>query len=141
MSTAEGELVAMIHDYCELFDTAQFDAFADQFADGVWHKAAPGKQGVLDWLDANLVLHDGSPCTKHVTTNLVVEVDETAGTATARSYVTVLQAVPDVLPLQTVFSGRYRDRFTRVDGRWRWDERRVLGDLYGDISQHVRPSH
>ena len=25
-----------------------------------------------------------------------------------------------------------------MDGGWHWTERRVLGDLYGDISRHVR---
>ena len=49
----------------------------------------------------------------------------------------MLQALPE-LPLQPIFSGRYRDRFERVDGDWRWTERRVLGDLYGDVSHHVR---
>ena len=82
-------------------------------------------------------LYDGLPRTKHLTTNLTVEVDEEAGTATARSYITVLQALPG-FPLQPIFAGRYRDRFARVDGRWRWTRREVIGDLYGDVSHHVR---
>ena len=55
---------------------------------------------------------DGTPRTKHVTTNLIVEVDDDAGTATGRSYFTVLQAVPG-LPLQPIVAGRYHDRFVR----------------------------
>jgi hypothetical protein len=49
--------------------------------------------------DNLIVYDDGTPRTKHVTTNIAVEVDEEAGTALARSYFTVLQALPD-LPLQ-----------------------------------------
>ena len=30
------------------------------------------------------------------------------------------------------------DRLARIDGRWHWTERRVINDLYGDISRHVR---
>ena len=62
--------------------------------------------------------------TKHVTTNVVVDVDEDAGTATASAYVTIFQALPD-FPLQPIFSGRYQDRLTRTDGGWHWTERRV----------------
>ncbi len=54
------------------------------------------------------------------------------------TYVTVLQATTD-FPLQPIFAGRYHDRFTRVDGRWQWTQREVIGDLYGDVSQHRRP--
>ena len=63
--------------------------------------------------------------------------DEDAGTATATAYVTIFQALPD-FPLQPIFAGRYQDRLTRIGGVWHWTERRVLNDLYGDISRHVR---
>ena len=46
----------------------------------------------------------GTPRTKHQCTNLTVDVDEAAGTATARSYYTVLQQTPS-LPLQPIISG------------------------------------
>ena len=131
------ELTDRMYRYAELFDTGQFDAFAAQFEHGVWHKAEPGADGVRRYLDEHVLTYDGSPRTKHVTTNVVVDVDEEAGTATASAYVTVFQALPD-FPLQPIFSGRYRDRFERVGRDWRWVERRVLGDLYGDVSHHVR---
>ena len=83
------------------------------------------------------VYDDGTPRTKHVTTNVQVEVDETGGSATARSYVTVFQAVDD-LPLQPIVAGRYRDRFERVDDRWRFVERRFTTDLVGDVSHHLQ---
>ena len=56
---------------------------------------------------------DGTPGTKHVTTNLIIEIDDQATGAAARSYFTVLQAVPG-LPLQPILAGRYRDRFQRA---------------------------
>jgi hypothetical protein len=62
---------------------------------------------------------------------------EEAGTAVSRAYFTVLQARPG-LPLQPIASGRYRDRFERRDGQWRFAERRVRVDLVGDLSRHLR---
>ncbi len=75
---------------------------------------------------------DGTPRTKHVMTNPIVEVDEDAGTGTARSYFTVLQQVDD-LPLQPVIAGRYRDEFERADGEWRFTHRHMICDLFGDL--------
>ncbi len=73
---------------------------------------------------------------------MIVDVNEDAGTATASAYVTIFQALPD-FPLQPIFSGRYSDRLTRIDGTRDRTERRVINDLYGDISRHVRyaPKH
>jgi SnoaL-like protein len=123
--------------YAELFDTGRFDEFAALFEHGQWHKAAPGVAATREWIDDNVQLYDDLPRTKHVTTNVVVDVDEAAGTAAASAYVTIFQALPD-FPLQPIFSGRYQDRLTRIDGHWWWTERHVIGDLYGDISRHVR---
>jgi 3-phenylpropionate/cinnamic acid dioxygenase small subunit len=126
-----------LYRYCELFDTGQFDAFAAQFEQGRWFRAPPGKEAILAWLDEHVLTYDGLPRTKHVTNNLVVDVDEAADTATASSYVTVYQSLPD-FPLQPIFMGRYRDRFERVDGDWVWRERQVTPDLYGDTTHHTR---
>jgi 3-phenylpropionate/cinnamic acid dioxygenase small subunit len=137
MSDAVQQISDMMFRYAELFDTGQFDEFAALFERGQWHKAEPGAAAARQWITDNVRLHDGLTRTKHVTTNVIVDVDEDAGTATASAYVTIFQALPD-FPLQPIFSGRYQDRLTRTAGRWYWTERRVLGDLYGDISRHVR---
>jgi hypothetical protein len=131
------EITSMVYRYCELFDTGQLDEFAAQFEHGQWHKADRGAAAARQWIDDHVHLYEGLPRTKHVTTNLLVEVDEETGTAVAQSYITVLQALPD-FPLQPIFAGRYRDRFARVDGRWCWTRREVIGDLYGEVSHHVR---
>ena len=123
--------------YAELFDTGRFDEFAALFEHGQWHKAGPGAAATRRWIEDNVRLYDGVPRTKHVTTNVVADVVVDAGTATASAYVTIFQALPD-FPLQPIFCGRYQDRLTRINGEWRWTERRVLNDLYGDISRHVR---
>ena len=98
----------MVYRYCELFDTGNFDAFARQFEHGVWHKAEPGSSGVRRWIDEHVLTYDGLPMTRHVTTNVIVDVD--GDEATARSYITVMQGLPD-FPLQPILAGRYSDRF------------------------------
>ena len=58
--------------------------------------------------------------------------------ATGRSCFTVMQATAE-LPLQIIASGRYQDRFARIDGEWCFVERdyRQL-DFIGDLSRHLR---
>jgi 3-phenylpropionate/cinnamic acid dioxygenase small subunit len=77
---------------------------------------------------------DGTPRTKHVVTNVAIDVD--GDRAGARSYVTVFQQT-DVLPLQPIACGRYLDAFDRVGGAWRFADRLITGFLLGDRSQHV----
>jgi hypothetical protein len=49
----------------------------------------------------------------------------------------VYQATPQ-LPLQCVIAGRYHDVLEKVDGAWRFRDRYIIGDLLGDLSQHLR---
>jgi 3-phenylpropionate/cinnamic acid dioxygenase small subunit len=79
---------------------------------------------------------DGTPRTKHVTTNAIIDVDEDAGTATCRAYFTVFQALEE-FSLQPIIAGRYHDKFERVDGAWRFTERMMLPELMGDLSKHL----
>ncbi len=137
MPDSAQQIAAIINRYCELFDTGRLDAFAAQVEHGPWHRAEAGAEATRQWIDDHVLLYDGLPATKHVTSNLVVEVCEEAGTATARSYNTVLQALPG-FPLQPIFAGRYRDSFTRAGHQWRWARREVIADLYGNVSHHVR---
>jgi hypothetical protein len=79
-----------------------------------------------------------SALTHHMSTNLVIDIDEEAGTATARTYYTMLQAT-DALPLQAIDAGVNADRFERVDGVWRWVDRYIEVQLHGDLTQHLHP--
>ena len=66
----------------------------------------------------------------------MIEVDDEAGTATAQTYYTVLQAT-DELPLQPIITGRYRDTFHRLEGSWWFDTRTMYVDQAGDLGYHL----
>lgn len=133
------QITTLIHTYAERIDAGDLDGVAALFADATWR--SPGRaeplRGAAEVRRAydGVILYDGIPSTKHVVTNVVVEV--TGDTATARSYFTVFQARPD-LPLQPIIAGRYHDAFARVGGVWRFADRLIVPDLIGDLSRHLR---
>jgi 3-phenylpropionate/cinnamic acid dioxygenase small subunit len=133
----------LIAAYAELVDAGDFAAVAELLADATFTGGAgsvSGRDAIETMLQQNVIIYDdGTPRTKHVTTNVSIDVDDQAGTAVSRSYFTVFQALPD-LPLQPIASGRYHDRFELRDERWRFVERQVRTDLAGDLSRHLRPS-
>lgn len=142
--TARDDILTLLYTYAERIDAGDFDGLAELFEHA--EITAVGLEGSRRGKDEVLQMYteatrrypdDGTPKTKHVMTNAIVEADEEKGEATARSYFTVLQAVPGQLALQAVVAGRYRDRFERVDGTWRFAHRHMIMDLLGDLSQHL----
>ena len=132
----------LIFGYAERIDAGDLDGVAALFADAVYRSEGGGRYegaaAVRAILQRMVRLHeDGTPRTKHVTTNVVVEVDVAAGTAAARSYFTVFQATARI-PLQPIVAGRYHDRFVRTDGAWRFADRLIFMDLIGELSDHLQ---
>ncbi len=127
MTDDRGAIENLLYAYAECVDRGDFDGVADLFAHATYasdhQPARPGREFVRTILRTLVILYeDGTPRTQHVVTNPWIEVDAAAGTASARSRYTVLQALPD-RPAEVVVAGRYRDRFERVDGRWRFASR------------------
>ena len=131
----------LIISYAELVDAGDFAGLGTLLADASFAGGGAPVAGhdAIQRMFQELIIRyeDGTPQTKHVTTNIAIELDEDAGMATSRAYFTVLQAVPG-LALQPIAAGRYHDRFDRHDGRWRFAKRRVHLDLIGDTSRHLR---
>jgi 3-phenylpropionate/cinnamic acid dioxygenase small subunit len=139
--TSHDEICNLLYTYAERIDAGDFDGVARLFERATYRSQAGteyrGAAAVLEVLRRFVILYDGTPRTKHVTTNVIVEVDEAQDVATARSYYTVLQAV-DGLALQPIIAGRYHDRFERAGGCWRFSDRFIFIDLVGDLSKHLR---
>ena len=129
--------------YCERMDAGDFDGLSELFLDAEMtdergNVFATGREEIAAMWHRQTILYDGSPRTRHVTANPVIDLDEDAGTAVVRSSYVVFQATDD-FPLQPIITGRYVDRFLRdADDVWRWAERSYAIDHLGDLSHHLR---
>lgn len=141
MSTDQDDISRLIYTYAERIDAGDLDGVADLFEHATYRSQAGteyrGAGAVLEVLRRMVILYDGIPRTKHVTTNVMIEIDRDKRTARARSYYTVFQATSE-LPLQPVIAGRYHDRFERLGDSWQFTDRLIFMDLVGDLSRHLR---
>ncbi|WP_059016060.1 nuclear transport factor 2 family protein [Mycobacterium sp. M26] len=146
MSDSAREIENLIYRYAELLDGGELDGVAELFTHGritAMEEPPPeaifaGVAGVRRMYGmATRLYEDGTPKTRHHTTNVQIYVDEAADRAEARSYYSVTQATPD-LPLQIIVTGHYRDTFHRLDGQWWFDTRIMFVDQVGDTSHHLK---
>lgn len=135
-----GQIENLMSRYCRLYDSGDFEGYAELFAGA--RVVGPlstlnGAAEVVAYHRSNCLLYEGSPQTRHVTTNIEIDVADDGLTAKARSYVTVYQALPD-FPLQAIFVGGYNDEFVKTDGQWRFAQREAVPFFVGDLSRHAR---
>ena len=133
---------ALVVAYVERLDRGDLDGVAALFDDAVVRPARTGaelvgRDAVARLYEPVIRYDDGTPRTQHALSNLEVTVDAAAGTATSRCTFTVFQARPGG-GLAPILAGRYRDRFARVAGRWRFVERVISPELFGDLTAHMR---
>jgi hypothetical protein len=133
----------LIYTYAERLDSGDLEGVARLFAHARFYGpddslVATGEEEflALNRKAARIYPETGTPLTKHVTTNVIIELGESAASATARSYFTVFQSTPE-LPLQPIIAGRYRDAFECVDGGWRFSRRQTIPEFFGDLSKHL----
>jgi len=136
----------LIHRYADLLDRGKIDEVgalfdhADVYMPGEpepWSRAGQNKMAEIfrQWTRF-FPEADGRPRTRHVTTNLIIEEDG-SNRAKTQSYVIVFQSVGDDFPIQPIIGGTYNDRFEKVDGKWRFTERREEMSLFGDLRNHL----
>ncbi len=148
--------------YAERIDAGDFDGVAELFEHGEIRAGdgsvvAAGRDQVRALYERTTRRYDdGTPKTKHLVTNIVVDVDPAGTRASARSTFVVLQAVPGELALQPIIAGTYADRFATMDlsdrpdapgastagdatdpGSWRFTSRQMHVDLVGDLGRHL----
>ncbi len=146
--TAGEAITKLIYTYAERIDLGDFAGVAELFEHATltfegFGDAVRGRDAI-EALYARTTrrYEDGTPRTKHVMTNVMVDVDDEGGgagarTASSRSYFTVFQAVPGELALQPVIAGRYRHGYESVDGHWRVTSMHIMIDLMGDLGHHM----
>jgi ketosteroid isomerase-like protein len=136
--SAAHEIANLVYRYAEYVGAGDIDAVADLFAHAELSgsgqpEPAVGRAAVAAlYTETFRRLAAAATGKLHaVTTNLQLDVDERAGTATGRSYFTLMRSGP-AGRVQPVLAGRYADSFARVDGAWRFSRRHVIVDLVND---------
>jgi 3-phenylpropionate/cinnamic acid dioxygenase small subunit len=135
-------ITSLCYRYAEHMDAADFDALQEMFRSATLTNegvdgAIEGGEAIANlYRGTNRVHDDGTLRTRHLTTNIITDIDEDRGVATARSAFVVFQQTPS-LPLQPIVSGRYRDAFVRIGGIWRFKARHIFVDLVGDVREHL----
>jgi 3-phenylpropionate/cinnamic acid dioxygenase small subunit len=136
-------ITTLMFRYVEYVDAADFDGIASLFENGrITNEGVDadiiGPEAVKAlYFNTNRVHADGTLRTRHVTANVIVDIDEQAGTATARSGFVVFQQTAE-LPLQPIVAGRYRDAFARAGDDWHFERRHITVDQVGDVREHLR---
>ena len=136
-------ITALMYRYVECVDAADFDGIGSLFSRGrITNEGVPGAIEGADavralYVGTNRVHADGTLRTRHLTANVFVDIDEGAGTASARSAFVVFQQTAE-LPLQPIVAGRYRDTFARDAGEWRFECRHIVVDQVGDVREHLK---
>ena len=146
MSIAEDRtaITDLIYRCAEMFDAGDFDGVGAllgraDFGGARTPKMSGAKNIAGLFAMSTRRFPDGTPRTRHLVLNLIVEVADDA-TAAARSTFCVVQATDEVA-LQPIVVGRYRDRFARDDGGWYYTERIADVEMLGDVSQHLLVDH
>ncbi|MCB2087482.1 MAG: nuclear transport factor 2 family protein [Sphingomonadaceae bacterium] len=128
--------------YAEHFDAGRLEEAARLFDRGcvvVGGKELRGTEAITAmWRSFVHIYDDGTPRTRHLVSNPLIELAEDGESAACRSQWTVLQQA-DTLPLRVIGSGRYHDHFALADGAWHFTRRAYAGvDFWGDTSAHLK---
>ena len=123
--SSERAIENLISSYAFRNDDADIAGLGDLFADAVCTLdgvTARGRQEIETLARTIInVGQDGRSTTSHEITNIMLDIDEGAGTAVGQAYWTLYQAVSGS-PRQPVMAGRSHDRFERRNGVWRFAE-------------------
>ena len=136
------EIQNLLFSYPYLLDSGDFDGVGELFRNATVYSggalmAQEDPRAVAaafrDWV---ITYSDGTPRTRHFLANVIIR---PAGPdkAVVSSYVMVFQQT-HALPLQPIIGGDYRDVVVKVDGAWRFIERRMGNDMVGDLTCHGR---
>lgn len=150
MSIAEDRtaITDLIYRCAEMFDAGDFDGVGELLGRADFGGARTPKMSGAKNIAGLFAMttrrfpdgaSPGTPRTRHLVLNLIVEVADDA-TATARSTFCVVQATDEVA-LAPIVVGRYYDRFARDEDGWYYTERIADVEMLGEVSQHLLVDH
>jgi 3-phenylpropionate/cinnamic acid dioxygenase small subunit len=140
MEAREG-IERLLFTYSATIDRGDLEATAALFGEAglyglVGSGAAAGARQVLATMRGSIRMYDGVPRTRHVVTNVIIDVDSDQSSGAAQSYIQVLHQPPDGV-LRPIVAGTYFDRVHLVGDHWQFAERRMHIELTGDLTTHL----
>src|ERR1700681_3740429 len=148
MSSAPEDRLAitdLLYRYAELIDAGDFDGVGELLARSTFAGTRSAKTAGASAISKLFAVttrrypETGTPRTRHLVLNPVVEVGDDGTTATARSTFCVVQAT-DTVALRPIVVGRYFDTFSRDPENcagWYFTAREVDVEMIGDVSAHL----
>jgi hypothetical protein len=128
----EAAITTLVHSYARLLDGGEVDAVVALFEHSTWRSEPGGsvRHGPAEIRPVyeQLLGQDRTSRSKHLLTNLSIEVGSGADTARSHCYWTVLHS-GDGGRVEVSLSGQYADTFEKVDGGWRFTDRLITVDL------------
>lgn len=119
------ELIAR---YSHTIDGRDYEAWVDCFTpEGALHSAVGTSSGhaeLREFAKSYEASRARMPNARHYMTNVATEID--GERATSRSYVQITTSDPR--GVRVLFTGQYDDKLVKVDGRWKFVERRGIPD-------------
>lgn len=135
--TDHRQIEYLLYEYARRVDAGDFVGVGKLFTNATFGTGEARLTGaeLTDVLRSSVIIYDdGTPRTRHVTTNIAIEVDGDSAMSTA--YFTVLQNLSEGT-VGVVVAGEYDDTFERGADGWEFASRIVRSTLVGDISGHL----
>jgi 3-phenylpropionate/cinnamic acid dioxygenase small subunit len=141
-------IINLLNRYSDAVDRGDFQTVGEMFREADIY--FPGSDQIATKANSDLNLgtslsewtriypDTGNPKTRHLCVNPIVDF-ETEERARVQSYFVVFQATEE-LPLQAIITGTYRDILVKVEGTWKFIERREFIGQFGDLSAHLLKS-
>ncbi len=128
---AKQAITEVIHRYCRGMDRMDRAITLSCWHPGGTDDHAPvykgSVEGFVDWL---WPVHAAMTSTRHVVSNILIDLDLEANRAGAETYWSLVLRVPrDGVEYDIIAGGRYLDRFERIDGVWAIRHRASLMDV------------
>lgn len=134
------EITALVHRYAELLDAGDVEGLVGLFARATWRSGHTGEirrtPEEVRAVYERVVLHGGSPRTRHLASNLTIDIVDGADDATGRCCYTVLQGLHPGGSIEAILSETCEDRYHRGTDGWHLTDRLFHVDLAADLSQH-----
>jgi 3-phenylpropionate/cinnamic acid dioxygenase small subunit len=136
------EIPNLLYRCAEAFDAGRFDEAAALFDHGrlvASDQVVQGREAIVAfWRRWVRLYGDGTPRTRHLIHNPIIEWAPDGTSARCRSVWTLWQQVQPGEPPRLLATGRYEDTLGAIDGSWCFLERRYAGiDMAGPMASHL----